>query len=116
MSEYHRQEKDGIDRRAFMTSGAAASIGATAALAAAGLASNRAWAESDPYADPTEPALSPSDMKLDLKRTAVVVTDPAPYNGELAPSQASVPPEVTLNSVSATQFSPTLTMTLSVCM
>ncbi len=76
MDESHRQEKDGIDRRTFMTSGAAASIGATAALAAAGLASNRARAESDPYADPTEPALSPSDMKLDLKRTAVVVTDP----------------------------------------
>ncbi len=76
MSKYHRQEKDGLDRRTFMTSGAAASIGATAALAAAGLASNRARAESDPYADPTEPALPPSDMKLDLKRTAVVVTDP----------------------------------------
>jgi nicotinamidase-related amidase len=30
----------------------------------------------NPYADPAEPALPPSDMKLDLKRTALVITDP----------------------------------------
>jgi hypothetical protein len=29
-----------------------------------------------PYADPEKPALPPSDMKLDLPRTALVVTDP----------------------------------------
>lgn len=32
--------------------------------------------EADPYADPAEPALPPSDMKLDMKRVALVVTDP----------------------------------------
>ncbi|MCQ4574544.1 MAG: cysteine hydrolase [Candidatus Brocadiales bacterium] len=31
---------------------------------------------SEKYAPPTDPALPPSDMKLDLKRTALVVTDP----------------------------------------
>ncbi len=32
--------------------------------------------ESDPYAPPANPALPPSDMVLDLKRAALVVTDP----------------------------------------
>jgi nicotinamidase-related amidase len=41
------------------------------------LASNPATAQdSDPYAPPANPALPPSDMKLDLKRAALVVTDP----------------------------------------
>ena len=30
----------------------------------------------DPYAPPAEPSLPPSDMELDLTRTAVVITDP----------------------------------------
>ncbi len=30
----------------------------------------------DPYADPAEPALPPSDMVLDIDRAALVVTDP----------------------------------------
>ena len=30
----------------------------------------------DKYADPRNPSLPPSDMKLDLSRTALVVTDP----------------------------------------
>ncbi len=30
----------------------------------------------DKYAPPANPALPPSDMKLNLKRTALVVTDP----------------------------------------
>jgi nicotinamidase-related amidase len=38
--------------------------------------SDFANAASDPYADPAEPALPPSDMVLDLKRTALVVVDP----------------------------------------
>ena len=50
----------------------------TAALAAAsGLVAGAAQAqESDPYAPPAEPFLPPSDMKLDLARAALVVTDP----------------------------------------
>jgi hypothetical protein len=32
--------------------------------------------EIDPYAPPAKPALPPSDMKLDLPRTALVITDP----------------------------------------
>ncbi len=35
-----------------------------------------AMATEDPYAEPAEPGLPPSDMVLDLSRTAVVVTDP----------------------------------------
>ena len=50
-----------------------------AGLAAAGLGAipgaARA-AERNPYAEPEKPALPPSDMRLDLARTALVVTDP----------------------------------------
>lgn len=50
----------------------------TAALAAAatGLAASGARAQDNPYAEPAEPALPPSDMKIDLSRVALVVTDP----------------------------------------
>jgi nicotinamidase-related amidase len=45
--------------------------------AAATLAAGSASAETaNPYADPAEPALPPSNMKLDLSRAALVVTDP----------------------------------------
>ena len=51
-----------------------------AALAAAGVtvaaAGHAGAAADDPYADPANPALPPSDMKLDLERAALVVTDP----------------------------------------
>ncbi len=33
-------------------------------------------AQHDPYAEPEEPALPPSNMVLDLPRTAIVITDP----------------------------------------
>jgi len=33
-------------------------------------------AQEDPYAEPAEPGLPPSNMELDLSRTALVVTDP----------------------------------------
>ncbi len=33
-------------------------------------------AEEDPYAEPAEPGLPPSNMVLDLPRTAIVITDP----------------------------------------
>jgi len=61
-----------IERRSLMKAGVAAGIAAGAAV----LAAAPAVAADDPYADPTEPALPPSDMKLDLPRTALVVTDP----------------------------------------
>ncbi|WP_336426172.1 cysteine hydrolase [Roseovarius sp. D0-M9] len=49
----------------------------TAALATAGtLAASSATAQDNPYAPPSEPFLPPSDMKLDLSRAALVVTDP----------------------------------------
>ncbi len=51
-------------------------IAATAAVAATAAGARRAVAADDPYADPANPALPPSDMKLDLNRTALVVTDP----------------------------------------
>lgn len=72
MCEHHNQSKEtGLDRRSLLTAGAA---GVVAAAAAGGLGA--AHAAEDPYADPNEPALPPSDMTLDLGRTALVVTDP----------------------------------------
>ncbi len=38
--------------------------------------SGSAVAEDDPYAEPAEPGLPPSNMVLDLPRTAIVITDP----------------------------------------
>ncbi len=35
-----------------------------------------AFAQDDPYAEPEEPGLPPSNMELDLSRTAIVITDP----------------------------------------
>ena len=35
-----------------------------------------AIAQEDPYAEPSEPGLPPSNMELDLSRTAIVITDP----------------------------------------
>ena len=35
-----------------------------------------ASAQDDPYAEPDEPGLPPSNMELDLSRTAIVITDP----------------------------------------
>ena len=63
-------------RRRFLMGTAAA--GATAVLAGFQTASaaDDTKASSDPYADPVEPALPASNMILDLKRTALVITDP----------------------------------------
>jgi len=57
-----------------LKTGAAGVAGAGAA--AIGFNSGNASAAADPYAPPANPALPPSDMKLDLPRTALVVTDP----------------------------------------
>ena len=69
--EDQRADGESIDRRAFVTSAAVA-----ASAVAAGVAARPAQAAADPYADPAEPMLPPSDMTLDLSRTALVITDP----------------------------------------
>ena len=68
----HTNSEGGNTRRRFLKVGAVA----TASIAAAGLAGTASAAYDDPYAPPAKPGLPPSDMKLDLKRTALVVTDP----------------------------------------
>jgi nicotinamidase-related amidase len=65
-------EQKPVGRRNFLKAGAAASV----AAGAAALGSSSAQAAENPYADPENAALPPSDMVLDLKRTALVVTDP----------------------------------------
>lgn len=69
----HNHKNSEITRRAALRGG----IGATAAAASVALGAQAANAqEANPYADPAEPALPPSNMKLDLSRAALVVTDP----------------------------------------
>jgi nicotinamidase-related amidase len=46
------------------------------AILVAFLSSGTAGAQANPYAEPEEPGLPPSNMKLDLARTAIVITDP----------------------------------------
>jgi nicotinamidase-related amidase len=65
-------EQQPVGRRNFLKTGAAAGLAAGAAT----LGSSGAQAAGNPYADPEKAALPPSDMVLDLKRTALVVTDP----------------------------------------
>ncbi len=67
-------EEYAVGRRGLLKAGAmaATAVAATAALGAASPAN----AAGDKYADPEKGALPPSDMVLDLKRTALVVTDP----------------------------------------
>ncbi len=60
-----------IDRRKFLTTGAAVSAAAAAATVTSG-----ASAAENPYAPPAKAALPPSDMKLNIKRAALVVSDP----------------------------------------
>jgi len=70
MCNHH--DNEGIDRRSALRGG----LAATAAAAVVGVGAGAAMANEDPYAEPAEPALPPSDMTLDLNRTALVVTDP----------------------------------------
>ncbi len=82
MSEHHHttdhastgNSESRLDRRRFLKAGAAGAVGA----AAVGLGAGKALAATadDPYADPANPALPPSDMKLDFERLALVITDP----------------------------------------
>ena len=71
MCENHDQKP--ISRRAALKSGIAL---AGAGIVAAGAGSQSAQAADDPYAEPAKPALPPSNMKLNLSRAALVVTDP----------------------------------------
>ncbi len=83
MSEHHdktdhaatENNESRLDRRRFLKAGAVGAVGTAAAI---GLGAGRAVAATadDPYADPANPALPPSDMKLDFERLALVITDP----------------------------------------
>jgi nicotinamidase-related amidase len=59
------------NRRDFLKTGLA-----SAAVATAAAVSSPTFAAEDPYAEPAEPGLPPSDMVLDPSRAALVVTDP----------------------------------------
>ena len=62
-----------LSRRQALTTG----LAGTAAMAATTLAGTaQAQDANNPYAEPAEPGLPASDMKLDLSRAALVVTDP----------------------------------------
>ena len=66
------QDHNHMSRRDALRGTVLATAAATAVVAGASAAA----AADDPYADPASPALPPSDMKLDLARAALVVTDP----------------------------------------
>ena len=69
----HDRGRADTDRRGFLKTG----IVAAGAVAAAGVvAGTPTTVEAGKYDPPANPALPPSDMKLNLKRTALVVTDP----------------------------------------
>ena len=76
MCENHDHEPKSINRRAAIRGGALTAVAAVATTAAMTGSATTAMAADNPYADPVKPALPPSNMKLDLKRTALVVTDP----------------------------------------
>lgn len=66
-----------VGRRGFLKSGAvAAGLAAGAAAGVLGGAAGVAHADIADYADPTNPALPPSDVTASLENTALVVTDP----------------------------------------
>ena len=69
----HNHKSSGLTRRDALRGGVAAT--AAAATVVAGTSTANAQ-QASPYAEPAEPALPPSNMKLDLSRTALVVTDP----------------------------------------
>lgn len=66
---------DNAPRRSFLKRGAAITTAVASAAVGAATATSAATA-TDKYADPAKPMLPPSDMKLDLARTALVVIDP----------------------------------------
>jgi nicotinamidase-related amidase len=72
MNDQHAYDAQAIDRRSLLKGGMAA-VAATAATTA-GLPS--AGADGDPYAPPAKPALPETGFTLDVRRAALVVTDP----------------------------------------
>ncbi|MDX1488249.1 MAG: isochorismatase family cysteine hydrolase, partial [Acidiferrobacterales bacterium] len=66
------QSTDGLDRRGFLKAGVVGAAAVTTLASGARLAS----AAQNPYAEPAKPGLPPSNMVLNIKRTALVVTDP----------------------------------------
>jgi len=69
----HNEDEKQHNRRHFLKSGAALAAGTAIA---ASMTSTTASAAASDYADPAKPALPPSDMELDLNRTALVIIDP----------------------------------------
>jgi len=72
----HEELKDsgdekGANRRKFLKTGLAGAAAVTVLAS-----STSANAAIDPYAEPANPALPPSNMELDIKRTALVIIDP----------------------------------------
>lgn len=63
-------------RRTFLAHGAAITAAIASAAVATTATAAAAAGAADRYADPANPMLPPSDMKLDLARTALVVIDP----------------------------------------
>ncbi len=69
----HSNDSKKLSRREALTTG----LAGTAAVAATTLAGTaQAQDAGNPYAEPAKPGLPASDMKLDLSRAALVVTDP----------------------------------------
>jgi nicotinamidase-related amidase len=66
------QTAEGLDRRGFLKAGVAGAAAVTTLAAGGRLAS----AAEDPYAEPAKPGLPPSNMVLNVKRAALVVSDP----------------------------------------
>jgi nicotinamidase-related amidase len=67
----HHEDDQKLTRRQALIGTAAIGV-----ASAASLTGTTALAQDNPYADPAEPALPPSNMVLDLSRAALVVTDP----------------------------------------
>ena len=71
----HKAEtSQGLHRRDLLKGGTIAGAAVVAGTVLSG--AKTVEAASDKYAPPANPALPPSDMKLDIKRVALVVTDP----------------------------------------
>ncbi len=76
MSNQHhesRREQAGMKRHDFLQT---AAVATAVTAAATGINVSSATAAAGKYDPPAKSALPPSDMQLDLKRTALVVTDP----------------------------------------
>lgn len=74
MTEQHDQDGKSMNRRQILRGGAVAAAGGIAAATMSATA--QAASQDEPYARPDNPALPPSNMKLDMSRAALVVIDP----------------------------------------